>query len=71
MDQFWDWLKPLSVTTNVIGLQTDDANHVGQKKQRPRGRVVGLQTDAVVVTEARLKVPKVWKVDLTGIDTKD
>ena len=69
MDQFWDWLKPLSVTTNVIGLQTDDAEHVGQNSAH-MARVVGLQTDAVVVTEARLKVPKVWKVDLTGIDTK-
>ena len=37
-------LKPLSVTTNVVGLQTDDAGHVA--------RVVGLQTDPVVVTEA-------------------
>ena len=56
MDQFWDWLKPLSVTTNVIGLQTDDADHVGQNSSAHVARVVGLQTDAVFVTETRLNL---------------
>ena len=46
-------LKPLSVTTNVVGLQTDDADHVGQNSSAHVARVVGLQTDAVVVTEPR------------------
>ena len=50
-------LKPLSVTTNAIGLQTDDAGHVGQNSSAHMARVVGLQTDAVVVTEARLREP--------------
>ena len=39
-------LKPLSVTTNVVGLQTDDADHVGQNSSAHVARVVGLQTDA-------------------------
>ena len=30
-------VKPLSVTTNVVGLQTDDAGNVDQKQQRPHG----------------------------------
>ena len=46
-------LKPLSVTTNVVGLQTDDADHVGQNSSAHVVNVVGLQTDAVVVTESR------------------
>ena len=46
-------LKLLSVTTNVIGLQNDDAGHVGQNSSAQVARVVGLQTDAVVVTESR------------------
>ena len=47
-------LKPLSVMTNVVGLQTKDADHVGQNSSAYVARVVGLQTDAVVVTETRL-----------------
>ena len=52
-------LKPLSVTKNVVGLQTDDADPVGQNSSAQLARVVGLQTDVFVVTEARLrnKVP--------------
>ena len=45
--------KPPSVTKNVVGLQTDDADHVGQNSSAHVARVVGLQTDAVVVTETR------------------
>ena len=45
--------KPLSVTTNVVGLQTDDAGHVDQNSSAYVARIVGLQTDAVVVTETR------------------
>ena len=47
-------LKPLSVTTNVVGLQTDDADHAGQNSSAHVARVIGLQTDAVVVIEVRL-----------------
>ena len=43
--------KPLSVTTNVVGLQTDDADHVDQNSSAHVACIVGLQTDAVVVTE--------------------
>ena len=43
--------KPLSDTTNVIGLQTNKVGHVGQNSSSHVARVVGLQTDAVVVTE--------------------
>ena len=50
-------LKPLSVTTNIVGLQTDDAAHVCQNSSAQVARVVGLQTDAVVVTETRLSLP--------------
>ena len=45
--------KPLSVTTNVVSLQTDDAGHVGQNSSAHVAHIVGLQTDAVVVTETR------------------
>ena len=48
-------LKPLSVTTNVVGLQTDEAGHVDQNSSAHVARVVGLQIDAVVVTETRLR----------------
>ena len=48
-------LKPPSVTTNVVGLQTDDVGHVDQNSSADVARVVGLQTDAVVVTETRLR----------------
>ena len=47
-------LKPLSVTTNVVGLQNDTAGHVGHvghNSSNQMARVVGLQT--VVVTETR------------------
>ena len=47
-------LKPLSVTTNVVGLQTDDAGSVGQNSSAHVARIVGLQIEAVVVTENRL-----------------
>ena len=47
------FLKPLSVTTNVVGLQTDEAGHVGRNSSAYVAHVVGLQTDAVVVTEPR------------------
>ena len=50
-------IKPLSVTTNVVGLQTDDADHVDQNSSAHVARVVGLQTDAVVVTETHLSLP--------------
>ena len=50
-------LKPLSVTTNVLGLQTYDAGSVGQNSSAHVARVVGLQTDAVVVTETRFNQP--------------
>ena len=39
--------------TNVVGLQTDDADHVDLNSRADVARVVGLQTDAVVVTETR------------------
>ena len=42
--------------TNVVGLQTDDADHVCQNSSAHVARVVGLQTDAVVVTETRFSV---------------
>ena len=41
-------LKPPSVTKNVVGLQIDGAGHVDRNSS-----AVGLQTDAVVVTETR------------------
>ena len=41
--------------TNVVGLQTDDADHVCQNSSTHVARVVGLQTDAVIVTETRLR----------------
>ena len=47
------YLKPLSVTTNVVGLKTDDAGSVGQNSSGHVDRVVDLQTDAVFVTETR------------------
>ena len=50
-----NYFKPLSVTTNVVGLQTDDAGHVGQNSSTHVTRVVGLQTYAVVVTETRFR----------------
>ena len=49
----WLDLKPPSVWTNVVGLQTDDAGHVDQNSSADVARVFGLQTDAVVVTETR------------------
>ena len=49
-------LKPLSVTTNVVGLQTDDAGNVDKNSSAHMARVVGLQTDAFVVTEARFSL---------------
>ena len=41
--------------TNVVALQTDDADHVCQNSSAHVARVVDLQTDAVVVTETRLR----------------
>ena len=58
-------LKPLSVTTNVVGLQTDDAGHLGQNSSARLARVVGLQTDAVVVTETRLNCTWNYTEDIT------
>ena len=55
--------KPLSVTTNVVGLQTDDADRVGQNSSAQVALVVGLQTDAVVVTETRLNQTLEFKKD--------
>ena len=40
---------------NVVGLQTDDAGHVDRNISAHVAHVVGLQTDAVVVTETRFK----------------
>ena len=37
--------------TNVVGLQTDDPANVDKNSSAHMARVVGLQTDAVVVTE--------------------
>ena len=45
------FLKALSVTTTVVGLQTDSAGHVSQNSSAHVARVVGLQTDTVVLTE--------------------
>ena len=45
--------KPPSVTKNVVGLQIKDAGHVDRNSSADVARVVGLQTDAVVVTETR------------------
>ena len=47
-------LKPLSVTTNVVGLQIDDTAHVDQNSSAHAVCIVDLQTGDVVVTEARL-----------------
>ena len=58
-------LKPLSVTTNVVGLQTDDADHAGQNSSAHVARVVGLQTDAVVVTETRFSRVVLCNFDLS------
>ena len=52
-------LKPLSVTTNVVGLQTDDAGHLGQNSSAHLACVVGLQTDAVVVNETHFRSFKI------------
>ena len=49
-------LKPLSYTTNVVGLQTDDAGHVGQNCSAHVTLIVGLQIDAVVVTKTGFKL---------------
>ena len=43
--------------TNVVGLQTDDAGNIGQNSSAHVARVVGLQTDAVVVTETHFSWP--------------
>ena len=55
MASFFGFLhvKPLSVTRNVVGLQTDDVGQVGQNSSAHVACVVGLQTEAVVVTETR------------------
>ena len=55
-------LKLLSVTTNLVGLQTDDADNVGQNSSAHVAGVVGLQTDAVVITEARLSGLGYWYI---------
>ena len=53
-ERYCRYLKPLSVTKNVVGLQTDDVGHVGQNSSAHVACVVGLQTEAVVVTKTRL-----------------
>ena len=52
-------LKPLSGTTNVVGLQTDDVGNVDKNSSAHMARVVGLRTDAVVVTETRFRFHKI------------
>ena len=69
---------PFSVTMNVVGLQTDDAGHVDQNSSAHVARVVGLKTDAVVVTETRFKYalaavvrePTLWFVTERGLNAK-
>ena len=56
------YIKPLSVATNVVGLQTDAVDHVGQNSSSYVACVVGLQTDAVVITEARLKIRNAFNI---------
>ena len=53
-------LKPISATTNVVGLQTDDAGHVGQNSSTHVARVIGLQTD---VTKNRFKLTYLHQLD--------
>ena len=48
--------KPPSVTKNVVGLQINDAGHVDRNSSADVARVVGLQNDAVVVTETRFSL---------------
>ena len=48
---------------NVVGLQTDDAGNVGQKSSAHVACVVGLQTDAVVLTETRFSECNFHKID--------
>ena len=52
-------LKPPSVTKNVVGLLIDDVGHVDRNSSADVARVVGLQTDAVVVTETRFTYKQV------------
>ena len=47
-------LKPLSVTTKIVSLQTDNVGHVGQNSRAHVAHVVGSQTDAVDITETGL-----------------
>ena len=47
--------KPVSVTTNVVGLQTASAGHVGAAVLANVARRSGFQADAVVVTERGVK----------------
>ena len=65
MYTFYTGIKPLSVTMNVVGLQTDDAGHVDGNSSAHVAHVVGLQTDAVVVTETRLSFIsfQIWFAD--------
>ena len=58
----FDNIKPLSVTTNVVGLQTDDEGHVDRNSSAHVAHVVGLRTDAVVVTETRSEHPLLEEV---------
>ena len=53
--EFQIQIKPPSVTKNVGGLQIDDTGHVDRNSSADVARVVGLQTDAVVVTETRFR----------------
>ena len=58
-------MKNLSVTTNLVGLQTDDASHVDAAVLAYVACIVGLQTDAVVVTETGLQTVTKLNIDLT------
>ena len=60
-------LRPLSVMKNVVGWQTDDAGNIGQNSSAHVARVVGLQTDAVVVTETRFRIDGVIFVSLATL----
>ena len=40
--------------SNLVGLQTDVVGHVGQNSSAHVASIVGLETDAVVVTETGL-----------------
>ena len=51
----------ISVTSNVVGLQTASVGHVGQNSNAHVARRSGLQTDSVVVNETGLYKQKTFK----------